>query len=170
MCVLRCAVCVLVSFALLIIVFFEVATMNMILAETSKEEECFKSLSSVVDLIRKKKNILVLVGAGISVSCGIPDFRSQDGLYETLNCEEFGVVVAEDLFDYEFFKENPHPFYKFAREFFFSTVASVQPSFSHLFLAMLQEKNQLLRVYTQNIDGLEELAGGKCGLASGNVI
>jgi len=138
--------------------FFEVAMMNKI-AETTKEEGCFESLSSVVDLIRKKKNILVLVGAGISVSCGIPDFRSQDGLYATLNCEEFGVVVAEDLFDYEFFKENPHPFYKFAREFFFSSASSVQPSFSHLFLAMLQEKNQLLRVYTQNIDGLEELAG-----------
>ena len=38
-----------------------------------------------VSEISKRKNIVVLAGAGISVSCGIPDFRSRDGLYNTLN-------------------------------------------------------------------------------------
>ncbi|CAF1561641.1 unnamed protein product, partial [Adineta ricciae] len=41
-----------------------------------------------VELIRKCKNILVLTGAGISVSCGIPDFRSRNGIYARLR-EEF---------------------------------------------------------------------------------
>jgi NAD-dependent SIR2 family protein deacetylase len=35
----------------------------------------------------------------------------------------------------------------------------VEPSDSHKFLALLEQQNKLLRVYTQNIDGLEEIAG-----------
>jgi NAD-dependent SIR2 family protein deacetylase len=44
-----------------------------------------ETFASFIKEISSKKNILVLAGAGISVSCGIPDFRSQDGLYNTLN-------------------------------------------------------------------------------------
>ena len=47
-----------------------------------------EGIESVVNLLRGRKNIVVLVGAGISVSCGIPDFRSKgSGLYSTLNHE-----------------------------------------------------------------------------------
>ena len=42
------------------------------------------NLNETVDLIRNSKKILVLTGAGISVSCGIPDFRSRNGLYAKL--------------------------------------------------------------------------------------
>ena len=44
-----------------------------------------RSFDDITQLLASKKNIIVLVGAGISVSCGIPDFRSNDGLYNTLN-------------------------------------------------------------------------------------
>lgn len=42
------------------------------------------TLSDVVRLIRNSKKIIVLTGAGVSVSCGIPDFRSRDGIYSRL--------------------------------------------------------------------------------------
>jgi NAD-dependent deacetylase sirtuin 1 len=42
------------------------------------------NLTETVDLIRNSKKILILTGAGISVSCGIPDFRSRNGLYAKL--------------------------------------------------------------------------------------
>lgn len=42
------------------------------------------TILDVVELIRKSKNIIVLTGAGVSVSCGIPDFRSRDGIYSRL--------------------------------------------------------------------------------------
>jgi len=115
---------------------------------------------AVVDLIRDKKHILVLCGAGLSVSCGIPDFRSKTGLYSTLDPQELGLHAAEDLFDLEVFQDNPGPFYKFAQHHFVSSARKqINPSFSHKFLAMMHQHNQLLRVYTQNIDGLEEVAG-----------
>ena len=47
-----------------------------------------EGFESIVNLLRGRKNIVVLTGAGISVSCGIPDFRSKgSGLYSTLNHE-----------------------------------------------------------------------------------
>jgi NAD-dependent SIR2 family protein deacetylase len=116
--------------------------------------------SAIIELLSEKKNIIVLVGAGISVSCGIPDFRSSQGLYNTLRCEEIdeNLATAEDLFHLDFFEENPAPFYKFAA--LQNLFAPRTPSSSHLFLKLLEEHSMLLRVYTQNIDGLEELAGG----------
>jgi len=118
-----------------------------------------KRLASVADLISQKKNIVVLCGAGISVSCGIPDFRSKDnGLYNNLNYQELGLTCAEDLFDLNAFSEDPRPFWKFVRTNNFAS-GKIVPSTSHLFLAWLDEQQMLLRIYTQNIDGLEQSAG-----------
>lgn len=43
--------------------------------------EHVNTLQDVVELLRVSKKVLVLAGAGISVSCGIPDFRSENGIY-----------------------------------------------------------------------------------------
>ena len=115
-------------------------------------------LSSVADLISQKKNIVVLAGAGISVSCGIPDFRSKDGLYNNLDYQQLGLTCAEDLFDINAFTEDPRPFYKFAQMNNFAS-ENIKPSLSHLFLAWLDQQKMLLRIFTQNVDGLEEAAG-----------
>jgi NAD-dependent SIR2 family protein deacetylase len=138
-----------------------------------QEEPSFaKGLEAVANLLRGRKNIMVLTGAGISVSSGIPDFRSKKvGLYETLDAEGLGLSCPEDLFDLAFFQEDPRPFYKFARQLYFPNAADtssdaksskehrVHPSDSHKLLALLDQKKKLLRIYTQNIDGLEANAG-----------
>ena len=62
-----------------------------------------EKLASITSLLSTKRNIVVLAGAGISVSCGIPDFRSANGLYNTLNYQELGLASPEDLFDLETF-------------------------------------------------------------------
>ena len=55
-----------------------------------EEVESPLSLSSLVDA---SSSIMVVCGAGISVSCGVPDFRSPDiGIYNNLDVEEFGLV------------------------------------------------------------------------------
>ena len=47
-----------------------------------RQRKC--NIDDAIDLIRNSKKIIVLTGAGISVSCGIPDFRSRNGLYAKL--------------------------------------------------------------------------------------
>jgi NAD-dependent SIR2 family protein deacetylase len=121
-----------------------------------------------LELVAKKinsgdiKKIVVLCGAGISVSCGIPDFRSEGtGLYH--NLQKYDLDTPESIFDIEFFKNNPRPFIHLAKELF---PGKFQPSVTHHFLKLLENKNKLLRVYTQNIDGLEFQAG----LSEGKVV
>ena len=53
---------------------------------TDDEKTFSNGVNAVVNLLKGRKNVLVLVGAGMSVSVGIPDFRSKgSGLYETLD-------------------------------------------------------------------------------------
>lgn len=113
-------------------------------------------LECIASVLASKKNVLVLVGAGISVSAGVPDFRSVTGLYNTLNYQDLGLACPEDLFDIETFRDNPRPFFKFAKSLY---PGSIEPTPSHCFLANLDRRGHLLRIYTQNIDGLEQLSG-----------
>eukprot|EP00980_Cylindrotheca_fusiformis_P026545 scaffold16396_cov140-Cylindrotheca_fusiformis.AAC.6 len=132
-------------------------------------------LERVVKLLQGRKNIIVLLGAGISVSCGIPDFRSSSGLYASLDLDKLNLSCPEDLFDREFFLQDPSPFFHFARNLYFPLGGNkrVQPSDSHKLLALLERNKMLLRVYSQNIDGLESLAGvsnKKIVYAHGNLL
>ncbi|KAF9112354.1 NAD-dependent histone deacetylase sir2 [Mortierella sp. AM989] len=112
------------------------------------------SLDHVVSLLKNSKRIMVLTGAGVSVSCGIPDFRSEDGIYSRLS--EFELDDPQQMFDLDFFRERPQIFYSFAREIFPSNFI---PSPSHYFIKLLESQDKLLRNYTQNIDTLEQKAG-----------
>lgn len=45
-----------------------------------------EAFANIAKILEGRKKILVLAGAGISVACGIPDFRSKNvGLYSTLD-------------------------------------------------------------------------------------
>lgn len=114
------------------------------------------SLSDVVRLIRESKKILVLTGAGVSVSCGIPDFRSRDGIYARLAVDFPDLPDPQAMFDMSYFMQDPRPFFKFAKEIY---PGQFLPSHSHRFISQLQRTGRLLRNYTQNIDTLEQVAG-----------
>jgi len=103
----------------------------------------------------KCNNIILMTGAGISTAAGIPDFRSPgSGLYD--NLQKYNLPTPQSIFDIEFFKENPKPFYTLAKELY---PGNFQPTKSHYFIKLLEEKGVLLRAYTQNIDTLERVAG-----------
>lgn len=97
----------------------------------------------------------MLTGAGISVSAGIPDFRSPGtGIYD--NLKEYDLPRPEALFDITYFKDKPEPFYKFAQNF---DLTKFDATPTHYFIKMLQDKGILWKNMTQNIDNLEEKTG-----------
>ncbi|ORZ33127.1 DHS-like NAD/FAD-binding domain-containing protein [Catenaria anguillulae PL171] len=110
--------------------------------------------------IHAAKRVVIVTGAGISVSAGIPDFRSESGLYNLIKLQNPGTVVkGQDLFDASLFRTEP------TRRLFYSFMAGLrdactqaQPTPVHAMMRELDKRGKLLRCYTQNIDGLEERA------------
>lgn len=96
-----------------------------------------------------------MVGAGISTPSGIPDFRSPgSGLYS--NLQQYNIPYPEAIFELDFFFHNPKPFFTLAKELY---PGHYKPNVTHYFLRLLHDKELLLRLYTQNIDGLERASG-----------
>ncbi|KAI6233850.1 Deacetylase sirtuin-type domain-containing protein [Aphelenchoides fujianensis] len=116
----------------------------------------FNDFQHAVQLFKQSKRILFITGAGISVSCGIPDFRSSRGIYAELKKTYAELPHPTSMFDIAFFRSCPQPFFSFAKELF---PGAHKPSISHMFIRFLEIQEQLLRVYTQNIDTLEQVAG-----------
>ncbi|MCJ1223623.1 NAD-dependent histone deacetylase sir2 [Toensbergia leucococca] len=115
----------------------------------------YNTVDDAVSLLKNSKNIIVLTGAGISTSLGIPDFRSKDtGLYSKL--QHLGLNDPQEVFDISLFREDPTIFYSVAKDILPSTN---KYSPTHAFIRLLQEKEKLLTNFTQNIDNLEGHAG-----------
>lgn len=101
------------------------------------------------------RRVICLVGAGISTSAGIPDFRSPStGLYD--NLEKYHLPYPEAIFEISYFKKHPEPFFALAKELY---PGQFKPTICHYFMRLLKDKGLLLRCYTQNIDTLERIAG-----------
>ena len=112
--------------------------------------EKFKS-----DFINNKfKKILFMVGAGISTSAGIPDFRSSTGLFKQLQ-DKYNLSSPEEFFQKNTFLKNPMYFYEFTKLF---DLSKVKATITHKFMNFLTRKNMVKFIFTQNIDGLEKKA------------
>lgn len=101
------------------------------------------------------KNIVFFGGAGVSTASGIPDFRSQDGLYN----QKYD-YPPETILSNTFFRYKTKEFFKFYNDKILCCL-SAKPNFTHYFLAKAEEKGVLRSVITQNIDGLHQKAGSK---------
>lgn len=60
-------------------------------------------------------SFIILLALQVSVSCGIPDFRSRDGIYAKLSVEYPDLPDSQAMFDISYFYKNPRPFFKFAK-------------------------------------------------------
>ena len=65
---------------------------------------------------KKFNKICFITGAGISVASGIPDFRSEGGLYHTL-AKKHNVSSPEELMTLNFFQKQPEVLYEIMKEF-----------------------------------------------------
>ncbi|XP_058219029.1 NAD-dependent protein deacetylase SRT1 [Rhododendron vialii] len=93
-----------------------------------------EKIEKLAKMIRKSKHLVVFTGAGISTSCGIPDFRGPKGIW-TLQRE--GKALPEASL----------PFHR------------AMPSKTHMALVELEKAGILKFVISQNIDGLHLRSG-----------
>lgn len=104
--------------------------------------------------IDNSDNIVFFGGAGVSTESGIPDFRSQDGLYN----QEYK-YPPEIIVSHSFYIKRPEEFFRFYKNKMIFTDA--KPNAAHLALAKLEQQGKLKAVITQNIDGLHQMAGSR---------
>ena len=93
-------------------------------------------------------------GAGVSTASGIPDFRSEDGLYH-----QHFAYPPEEMLSHGFFVSHTEEFFDFYRERMICLTA--RPNRAHEKLAELEASGHLAAVVTQNIDGLHQAAGSR---------
>ncbi len=104
--------------------------------------------------IDEAQRIVFFGGAGVSTESGIPDFRSQDGLYN----QKYD-YPPETILSHSFFKHHPDVFYRFYRDRVLALDA--KPNAAHRKLAELEAAGKLSGIITQNIDGLHQKAGSQ---------
>jgi NAD-dependent deacetylase len=112
------------------------------------------SVEQLQKIINESSNIVFFGGAGVSTESGIPDFRSENGLYH----KEYD-YPPETILSHTFFMSHPQEFFKFYRQKMLFPQA--QPNAAHLKLAALEKAGKLSAVITQNIDGLHQKAGSQ---------
>ena len=139
---------------------------KLILPEKEIQEIKYDNLKN--NLMNKKySKILFMVGAGISTSAGIPDFRSKTGLFKQLQ-DKYNLSSPEEFFLKQTFLEKPQYFYEFTKLFDLSKINS---TITHKFMKFFVDKNIVKYIYTQNIDGLEikaKIPNDKLIFAHGN--
>ena len=126
-------------------------------SDTSQSEYDHRAgLDLLLKTLRKRKKIVVVAGAGISVSAGIPDFRSSHGLFKTLRREHKLKASGKELFDASVYKDDSSTssFHDMVRDLSNMAAKATPTPFHHL-LARLAQEGRLLRLYTQNVDGID---------------
>ncbi len=106
------------------------------------------------EIVTKSSGMVFFGGAGVSTESGIPDFRSEDGLYR----QKYD-VSPEVMLSAPYFYAHPEEFFRFYREKMLPLHA--KPNAAHKKLADWERAGKLLAVVTQNIDGLHQAAGSK---------
>lgn len=113
-------------------------------------------IKELQEIINSTDNIVFFGGAGVSTESGIPDFRSESGIFKSL--EKYG-DIPENLVSHTYYKDHTEEFFKYYKDTLVFNDA--QPNPAHLKLVELEESGKLKAIITQNIDGLHQKAGSK---------
>ncbi|MCJ1384272.1 hypothetical protein MMC17_007388 [Xylographa soralifera] len=129
-------------------------TEHLDLSQAMKEQQ--SQIDILLKVLRKRRKIVVIAGAGISVSAGIPDFRSSTGLFTTLRSEHKLKASGKHLFDASVYQtdSSTSSFHDMVRSLS-HLVSAAEPTAFHQMLSTLGHEGRLLRLYTQNVDGID---------------
>lgn len=117
----------------------------------ARRDDPDRRISRLASSFRDARRVVFLTGAGMSTESGIPDFRSSTGIYASL--------TSAQIFDLAAFRQDPAPFFDFARTFF-GEMRTAKPNAGHLAITRLQDEwAKHVTVATQNIDQLHQKAG-----------
>ena len=114
-----------------------------------------ESVEKLKEIIRRSSRIVFFGGAGVSTASGIPDFRSEDGLYS----ERYQGLSPETILSASYFMLHAEEFYDYYRKHMIYPDA--RPNAVHRYLYELEKRDKLRGIITQNIDGLHKEAGNK---------
>lgn len=104
------------------------------------------------EIINISESIVLFTGAGISVPSGIPDFRSDNGIY---NEKTDDYISPEEIISHSYFMAFPDRFFKFYGNKM--VYPNAFPNKAHKYFVKLDN----VTVVTQNIDNLHQMAGSK---------
>jgi mono-ADP-ribosyltransferase sirtuin 6 len=99
--------------------------------------ELLQKVNALVKLIKKSKYTVIFTGAGISTSCGIPDFRGPNGIWTR---EKRGEIISKEEKTADLFNK-------------------AKPSFTHYSLVSLMSHNFVHHIISQNVDSLHLKSG-----------
>jgi NAD-dependent deacetylase len=102
--------------------------------------------------IVRRGGAAVLTGAGVSVESGIPDFRSDAGVWTRFDPMEYATISA--------FRQDPVKVWRFLYELD-ALVRGARPNPAHRALALLEDSGWIDGIATQNVDGLHQRAGSR---------
>jgi NAD-dependent deacetylase len=111
-------------------------------------------INTLIEWIKEANSIVFFGGAGVSTESGLKDFRSKDGLYN----EKYD-YPPEEILSHSFFMDKTEEFYKFYKDKL--DTRNYKPNITHEVLSLMEKKNKLDCVITQNIDGFHQDAGSK---------
>ncbi len=113
-------------------------------------------IEKLQEIIDASDNIVFFGGAGVSTESGIPDFRSESGIFKSL--EKYG-DTPERLVSHSYYLEHTDKFFSYYKDCLI--FPEVEPNPAHYTLARLEKEGKLKAIITQNIDGLHQKAGSK---------
>ena len=109
-----------------------------------------EKIAQIATKIKEGGKNVVFTGAGISTESGIPDYRSQGGIWDKVRPVYFDEFMSSKESRVEYWRQRGKLYQK---------IAQAEPNPAHMSLARLNEIGLLQAVVTQNIDGLHQASG-----------
>ena len=113
-----------------------------------------EALETLRTWIAQSRRAVFFGGAGVSTESGIPDFRSDSGIYKKKY-----PYPAETMLSHSFYVHRTAEFFDFYKTVMLYPDA--QPNAAHRALAKMERDGHLAACVTQNIDGLHQKAGSR---------
>jgi NAD-dependent deacetylase len=107
-------------------------------------------IAKIAAKIKEGGNNVVFTGAGISTESGIPDYRSQGGIWDKFRPVYFDEFMSSKEARIEYWRRWVE---------LYRGIVQARPNPAHLALAGLHDMGLLQAVVTQNVDGLHQESG-----------